>query len=373
MTMTTIWSTVAVLAVAQSPPSPAELGGLLRELARPVKDFELLCEGRIEADAEAGEQGPGTRIFQSSYAHRTKDGASVLDLYLREVGGDGGFERWRLALLEGKVSELITRPDVNVGREIPRVAPGGPGSLHYDGCPERFILLYDLLARGDEYLSSGFESEGWEEIDGRKCMKFSVALPADAASTGRGSVRRYWIDLARGGHVLRFEHRQDGQLWIRKEKIRLEQFPLRDGSPVWFPTHGEAVTFVGPRGPQAEGFARETYDVVRGSLIFNAGLSDARFAIDYEGTRPSGAGFAAMKGAYDASPKAPPPDSPPSDPESIQADLNRRLEEADRQMEMLEATPPSRRFWGAGRWMQFGVAALAASTIITALVLKRRG
>jgi hypothetical protein len=101
-------------------------------------------------------------------------------------------------------------------------------------------------------------------------------------------LRRYWIDLGRNGHVVRFEAYWNGERLLLRRDIKLAKFELA-GAQIWMPVSAEQVTYSPPTASetgesQPESIA--TISIVDGTMAFNVGLDVKNFAIDYRAGPP---------------------------------------------------------------------------------------
>ena len=141
---------------------------------------------------------------------------------------------------------------------------------------------------------------------------------------------------------------------------------------MWFPVGADLHTFTFDIGKiEKTAVFRQTYRLVRGTLVLNRGLKDERFSLDWKGPRSKDAIL--EKFVADIKPKRVPQDvSQRNDPASIRAYQERKLAEADRQAAQLDASPPARRGWDWTAITQ-GLLAISGMAILAgALILRRR-
>ncbi len=160
-------------------------------------------------------------------------------------------------------------------------------------------------------------------------------------------------------------------MWYRILNVKLEQFRVGRDQMVWFPVHGEHESFATGDRFLTEPVSRETYDVVRGSLVFNQDLPDARFSLDWDERKSSELDPWRREFREEQSHAKPKP-APRTDPAGVEQDLNQRLAEADEQARRLEATPPSRRIWNNTTRAQAGIAILSIGALAATILIKRR-
>lgn len=359
----------------QSEVGEAQLARIIEERYSPIRDLELYCEGRAVRylDPETKQRGPATTesLFQSSYACRLSDGATHLDIYRRFPGSEKTMQRWTIARLDSETLRRVTAPDHDAGKGRPALVEGSREGFQCIGSPERFLALFVLKGPLTLPGSSEYRFEGWEDVDGHRCLRFSIVIPPGTSDPAKGSLERFWVDLERGGHMLKYELINSGRLWMRKENIELAEFSVPGGGRIWFPVRGEVVGFYGPNGPVEEPVVREIYGLVRGSLAFNRGLPDARFSMDWDGAKAASTDFALMKEEYDLTPKTGAM-IPLTNLTDIQNHLDEKMVEAERQAKMLEASPPARRAWNSTTIAQSVLAIGGLIGLVVAVLFRRR-
>ena len=127
-------------------------------------------------------------------------------------------------------------------------------------------------------------------------------------------------------------------MWYRISNVKLGQFRVGRDQMAWFPVHGELDSFASGDRFLTEPVSRETYDVVRGSLVFNQDLPDARFSLDWD-ERKSSSLDPWQQEFREKQSHAKPKPAHRTDPAGVEQDLNRRLAEADEQARCLEGNP----------------------------------
>lgn len=269
------------------------------------------------------------------------------------------------------MSKVFRTPDRKSGREPVRVTAGAPGSFGFPGSPERFIFLSYWRRLSYSTKDIEIESNAWDEIDGNKVLLLTVnEFPHSHLPEKKWS--KYWIDLKRGGNVVKYEFYAGPNLRYRDYNILIRSVELPNGQRIWFPVHGEHESFYLRRHYSTVPVCHETYDVVRGSLVLNNGLTDERFSVRWDGHRPVTTGLKEARREFEAVPPKPAPPQLRTDPAGVEEDLKRRLAEADRQARQLDASPPSRRGWDMGIIAQSTLASLGVGTLIVAFLLRRR-
>ena len=370
---TSLIFSMLVTAYADDPSMDAgRFSRLITALHSDIEDFELICEGRV-LDLTKPEGSQLHNLFQSNYAYR-RDGATYWDHYRKPTDANEPFTRSTHAVIRGTHTTDTRAPDLAGNRASRRSGKGSARAVAYDGSPGRFIFLYfwDELFSGTK--SIVFKDEGWENIDGHRCLVVSIeekpqrVNPHFANSPGRMS--KFWIDLERGGHALKHEFRVRDALWLRVENIRLSRFTAPSGKPIWFPVHGEVETF--PTPGIVDSHFREICDIVAGSLAFNRRLPDKRFSTDWKGAVAETKEFGATRREFERIPPREPLAPKQIAASEAQQDLEHRLAEAEKQARQLDASPPASRTFNALVLTQLGFGAAGTLGLLAALVLRRR-
>lgn len=327
-----------------------------------VHDFSMIYEGKFEF---VGPQKllpfPAvqmTKDFQGTYDYR-QDGAIRLDLYQRPKRAGASLFHTKSVILGNKLEEVQLIPDLLHHTDVKTIGGAEPASLNRSASPHRFLfqwLFQSLSARYDAQFL-GYEYQGWESVDGHRCLKVRFNLyPGIPELAGQG--RRCWIDLERGGHPLKVEQFDENGIVDRTHHIQLRRFDLPGGGTTWFPISGVAETFIWDEGSGTVyhkfPICRETYTIVNGSLRFNQNLQDSAFSLDRGPGANESSGLKALRREFDAASSR--PASPPLriDSAGVQEQLNANLAEADRQAKMIEASSTARATWGWTPTLQLG-------------------
>ena len=231
-------------------------------------------------------------------------------------------------------------------------------------------LKHDVAGLGDRVWL------GDDTIDGRPLKVVSQSLKGDAQSVDA----RYWVDLQRGGHVVReefydpkgsktFSGRTLNETLTRgRVEIKIGQFSV-SGAEVWMPVSGVNTSFAtgDDRNPVSKTpTVVEEARVVDGSMEFNKHPGPEVFTIRYKpGTRISDT-LRKLEYEYGAQPIA----ARPSKAEAEKM-LKDQLAQAEKQKSTLVVASTSEGFaWYA--WLPWGFAALVVISL-AALWIQRRG
>jgi hypothetical protein len=371
-----------LMAVLLLLPSDSKVDGrqfmaMLEGLHSDIHDFELVWEGQLKyADSAPDLQKGGPKniecIFQGSYAYRARDGAAYYDLYQKPFDASAPFLHATHAQLKGKHTKLVLSSNQKRPPGFAEESSGGPASFRFPNSPERIEYLSYWRRCGYSTARIGYECEGWDEIDGYPVLRIAIHESPSEPSSYR-KLSRLWVDMARGGHVLKHDFYVGSELWWRVHNVKLAPMPLGSGKEVWFPIYGEHDSFLWGTGCRTTPALHETNYLVRGSLVFNKGLADERFSLDWEGHKAKPEPLRGTAREFDlAAPSLPPPPPVRTDPAGVQEDQERRLAEADRQARQLDASPPARRGWDLAVLTQASFAFAGIGALISVFILRLR-
>ncbi len=365
-TVLTFVVTLAVISQSTDPVIDApQASRLLAATRADIRDVSFVFEGYYSGCIEGTpieKVGPGRGpVYQGNYAIRCTTPehfyAALLDRFVENRDAKPPSEEQdTIGILQGHMIRITRQPDEGV--KFVSEAIGGPVSLAWPGSPERINYLWYFSTHTD-LASRNYICQGWEDVDGHRCLRFQVDLiPEDTQHVSGHHVVRYWIDLERGGHPLRVEQRvNDGPngLEFRAFGIKLKHLPLPDGRRVWFPVEGRVESFLSTAGLTRSPVCFETYAVLDGTVRFNQNIPDDVFSLKSRAKLPETEQMAKQRPRYELPP-------PRQDPVGIKERLDRVLVEADKQTKQLDASAPAADSWPwvpqAGL-VAFGVLAIA--------------
>ncbi len=264
-------------------------------LRPPLDDFRCEFEGTVRVASEtamgsdiATEERPDS--FSGTFLWR-KDGDFWCDSFHEDARDPRRIERRTMAVRsrERHAEERRRFDDAVDGQQT----FGSPGifrsRLDLEG-PQDLLLLEVLRDQttNDDHTVSVRD----DQIDGRPLKVLEIRL-----KDINQLLRRYWIDLGRNGHVVRFETYRNGERLKLRCDIKLAKLGLA-GAEIWMPVSAEQVTYSPPTGSetgQSQPELSATISIVDGTMAFNTGLDAKNFAIDYRAGKPisaSGAGGA---------------------------------------------------------------------------------
>ena len=269
--------------------------------------------------------------------------------------------RIKFAFLNGTLQQLAIVPDDGDRNPKPRASNEFAGSLNRPDSPYRFFFHWYFQALTETYASK-VRVRNWDVVDGHRC------LVVDG-----GQWNRFWIDLERGGNVLKaedytmnYEH-----LRSRAHGIKLKKYQSGD-KDIWLPIGGTHDSFKWGSAYHAEPIYRETYVVVDGTVVLGAGLGNRHFSMTSNTPNPESLQKLDLSGRYrDAMSKQP---SAPmrTDAVGVRERIDAQLAEADRQETMLAASAPSREWWSWAGASQVLLGVAAVGALATAVVMRRR-
>lgn len=352
--------------------SADQFTNIMRAAYAEVRDVSFIYEGEVQLVREGATEEERTdrqERYQGSYAFRA-DGSTYLDVYLNS-GPDNQLFRSKAAILRDKMELVSFAPDSSRRGQIEERTRNFYALE--DNSPQRF-LFYWYFGQLTDARSLEYEFQGWEEVDGRKCLRVKLGWsPREAGSPAVMPEYRFWIDVERGGHPVRVDRLIQPPHVAASTRIELQRFQLPNGKPVWFPVNAVSDVFLRSLGKYSPApVIRETYSVVRSTLRFNKGLPDSMFSVRKDASISGSAGLPLRKEFAEAALRPPP--RLPTDPESMRKILDAKLAEADRQSRMIAASSTARV---ASGWSGFAPLALVVAGLalvaVAAVLLWRRG
>ena len=283
-----------------------------------------------------------SQSYQGTYAWRS-DGATLLDVFHKGFEPDGKespLVRKTFSYFGEKKESFVRIPDLKQTTFQTSSVVGRAG-LFDTGSFARIFFSWHL-GQFKNSPDSGYKFLGWELVDGHRCLVVEFNLLARAVPENN-PVQRFWIDLERGAHPLRYEIRGGNALETRVEGIVLSEHQVPGGKRVWLPIRGEYQDFGRRAWISTSPLFVETYSVVGGSVRINQGLPDEMFSARWNGNL---AGTDEMKYLRRLTLNVPKQPRGRTDPVGVKKNLDRMLVEADRQSKMLEASSAAREVWG---------------------------
>jgi hypothetical protein len=217
--------------------------------------------------------------FQGAYLYRN-DGAAMCDMYVSKRSHSSRVMRSRTLVFHDRVEKVQGLVDSRRGfdsdRDVRR-QKGSLASISGASSPHDVFMFWFWKVVGP-LQDLGFEFQGWEMVDGRKCLRFQL----DSWNGGQRKgldFQRYWMDVERGAQVVAFETYVEKQLVSKMDQVTLMVFEGPDKVAVWFPTRGRKRLFRWKDRFYTDPVVEIKYSVVRRSITVNGSLPDSLFSI----------------------------------------------------------------------------------------------
>jgi len=369
--------------------SPRAFANLMSALYEPFHSVSFVYEGEQSYQGVAL-RDVGTRrtaaprtVFQGVYAYK-HHGSVFLDVFSEPLGSEAALVHETLALSkDGRLEKNRSLPDRHGVNGQPRVVPGGSvWSIFSRYSPEDFFVLSRMSQYIEHLDRCDYEYIGWEEIDGHRCLHVRLlAIPGAGEGPGPHYHKSYWLDCDRGGHPLRVELERGGDVLWRIADVRLEEYKDRARS-YWLPVSARVEKYDWKNRIHRRPVVVTTYALVRGSVRINEEIPDELFHAErVNGISPiyEALGLARVDNpltldetAAALAAQAPDPSERAVGPAGVAERLDRMLEEAERQAELLEASSPARPAQVATRWTSIGLVAFGFVVIAAAVAWKWR-
>lgn len=276
-----------VTSAADGPPAGdvRSLLATIEALQQPIEDFRCEFEGAeyargpVAAQRKVGADGVADR-FGGTFLWKRGD---VRSETMHRRAPDGYITRESVVIRrrEGK-AEQVSRVNDSVMPVASILAPkdldrSGPGHLEQ-------IFLTDYLKQ--LAADSRYElrvSDDVVEGDPYKALDVAIAGIPDSR-TGR-----YWIDLRRGGHVVRAEGYGSDQAILSRLDVKLARFKVGDVE-AWMPVSGEYASYAafekGSLALTKEPTVLSTVNVLQSTLQFNKRPGPEAFTLKYKPGTP---------------------------------------------------------------------------------------
>ncbi len=360
--------------------SGEQFAQLVRAQTASLKDLAVFYEGELKWVGPVEKSGVDpdafAEDFQGSYVFR-RDGACLLDVYVKDRRPTSSVIHRKVAHLGGKVERLQMSADAKQSthpERFLRQGHGGPGSLSGPQTPYILFHTWHLLDPSFP-VAWGYEFQGWEAVDGRRCLRFQVKRRPNAPADDP-NFERYWVDVERNCSVLRAEYYNGSKLSARIDEVALLACHLSEKEVYWVPVRARMRGFEWNGEFQAEPFCEETIRVVDGSALLNQGLPDLIFSVKRSSGLPqrgelerlrSRASHSSLERQFQSASATP---KNRTDPASISKRIDERLAQADQQAKQLEASSPARETWSWSLVWQLLSAALGTVLLVGAGVWK---
>lgn len=278
----------------------SSLVAIMEALQAPVKDFRCEFEGEDiykgeRAEVEAAKLGPDglAEIFGCVFIWQ-RDGDRRSDLFRRREF-DNHIE-WKTTIIhmrDKKIEFSYRANNASLGHvEIEPLTMSRANSSGYFGEIFPIDQIKDLV--GNDFRETTVVDD---QIDGRPLKLLTVHLKLEKRPNML--LRRYWIDPARSGQVVRIEVYHQGSMSSRWD-ISLKSFRV-GGTEVWMPVSGELKNYaVGQRAaekapvteraaaalrltkPGKEPTMLRSIRVIAGTMEFNKKPSPSMFTLKHK-------------------------------------------------------------------------------------------
>lgn len=325
--------------VASEPDDPKALLAMIEALQNPIEDFRCEYEGHVAYLLEATQKNLKVK----------PDGIydNFTGLFVWRANGDTYSDVMHRYEPEAKISRetIIVRPEKKEAEQYLRNADAAMGKVHI----EDFILVnanrqthLGEIFLIDELRRIVFDPNRFVQIKDATLAGRPVKLLESSIKGGKNVNRRFWIDLARSGHVVQRESYTAGQLGGR-QVITLQQIHLKDAT-VWFPLRGEGYGFASIQDKKPvffkEPISHDTIYVVSGSLAFNQHPNNSTFTSAYKLGTPISDNLRKTRTEYGQQ-------KVPLNPTKVQSEtlLRQQIAEAEKQKTELFAEPTTETAW----------------------------
>ena len=301
------------------------------------------------------------RVYTGSFSRRS-DGATLIDVYQFDHASK---EAYRAII--ATTGDIVTSSGRPADQKNANIRTAKIKTRNYAGYGSyQQIWLSDLvkLFANSFYL---YEYEGLKRLDDAECVvvRFRLLL-ADDLKTPKERLPSevFWVDLNRGGHVIRREHCFPGDKIAEATTIELRSFEPRPGRLVWLPSSGKVESFLTASKDMEPVFldkpiVRTNYMMLPNTLRVDQGLKDSYFSVnprrgDVVSDQIKKAEY--EYGQYMIRPKT--VTREPTDAE-VKAELDRMLNDSKVMANELKATSPTQEqsiWWMLWPWAIAGVA-----------------
>jgi hypothetical protein len=261
-------------------------------------------------------------------------------------------------------------PDQGIIDPRPLVTRGRTATLNDIDTPLRFFLVW-YFAGIDDPTAEGYEYQGWEQIDGHRCLRIQFDEAKGATGPGR-PVIRMWLDMERGAHPLKIQFWRQGSIVAQTQNIRLIQFTVQGGLTFWFPISADSYN---GNPDTSKTVTKWRCYVVRDTIRFNQNLSDARFDVNWKRHARSTDRLSQARQLFESQfmPKsAPVAPTGRNDSHGVRELLEQRLAEADKQARELQASSPAREVMGPVQYAMVGCITFGACLLLAIVFCKWR-
>jgi hypothetical protein len=372
---------LGIAALASAACLPAHAWGLdgptllkvLDGLHDPAEGYSCEYEGRVRytraSDRDSLRLGNDgiAQIFSGSFTYRW-DGAARLDYFVTHMS-DHKVAKASIAIINDRKTIASGYVD-----DLMKTAKVSRADAHSNNIEHPYSLgrLHGLdLLRRHCAAQLTMVHEGTEPLDGYSCEVVTFKYTPASIPPEKESSQKFWVDLERGGHILRRELYRGANLSERLSRVQLAPFDGPKGSKVWLPISGTYEVFLyGDEKTRTilhskDPIRIEEYLVMSPTVSLIAGIRDGHFAIELS---PGTVVTDTVRGiTYDFGRDQRPA---PVTVAQAQERLRSHLSEADAQASELRAASWQRG--GRTEWSWLPWAAAAAALIVAVIVFVKR-
>ena len=282
--------TVSLAADAPAIDDAKSLIATIESLQQPVEDFRCEFEGKMRFMGKVGES---FKVVRDDGLYEEFGGT-----FIWKRGGDTHSESLHRRVSDGQVTResLVVRMRQQQAEQYHRLndAPIGfaviknPKEANSDqmNCFGS-VFLIDTLKRivADVNFAAAVYDD---QIDGRPLKVLNLTLTGVPNSSPL--IYRFWLDLARNGHVVRKENYFPGKVMGGRLDIKLAPFKVGDAE-VWMPVSGRSIGYLAIGSDKRPFVTKEvtsdiTMYVVDGTMEFNKRPGPGAFTIKYKPGTP---------------------------------------------------------------------------------------
>ncbi len=357
-----------------------QLVRLMQSAGSQIQDFSLEYEGdyKLMRPQERNSQKLGADGIRSTFSgrySRRSDGAAKAEWYT--------FEHASKKAVHTIVVELKQQTEVHHDDSESRNVritrkTASPADFQKTYSYAKLFLRDMVLELAQS--SVFYEFEGMHQLDGRECARVRFRRGSNSGGSNNSGVSDvFWIDLERGGQVLQHEYRWGNDLVEITRGIKLEWHQAASGRGIWLPVTGKceghlAIDLKNPERPSfpSEPVYVQSFEFLPSSLRLEQGLTDDYFTAK---ARPGDIVSDDLKkaqyehGQYMV--RARNDNAARVADTEIQNNLDKMLSDSDMLARELKASSPARNGPGWIDILPWGVAVLAALTLIGYLVHRR--
>jgi hypothetical protein len=182
--------------------------------------------------------------FQGAFLYRD-DEAGLMDVYMKKKKPAAQIMRKKRSVLKGQSERIRGLLDAKIPIDPGRDIQAGPGSIaslvDISGTQNLFWSACTWKDFGD-LKSWHYVFEGWEEVDGRNCLRFQIDSRRNAIQHNL-DYQRFWVDVHRNAQVVRRQQYTRGKLTCSVD-VNLVEVPVKNARSIWIPSRSQTLWYV---------------------------------------------------------------------------------------------------------------------------------